>query len=210
MDFINNYIQHHPNKQLLMCDLSNLIVVVIASTSYSPMNEQDRERLRHDYLKNYGLACFDKYDAVIGGYMMLDKGPSDDVKFVALIDSTVRGLNLARSMMRHDRYTEYIPTGILEESSLYWFRYYCESYCSLEDIDDMLSELDIKRESLGWQYLEREFRRFEEFEKMSEDRYEIGDTYDFEGMVRDYVREARASASEDPDTREDAGMTLSK
>lgn len=152
--FLDNY--------ALLCDSSKLYVVLITNPFENPMHEDCLEIFRRNYLHDYGLDCFDKYSAVIGGFMIITDGPKHNVKYVDLIDTTIRGLDLARGLLRHDTYTEFIPRGVLEESSLFWFRYLRETYRTSEELDKRLNNLQIRRDLLGWQYLDMCYQQFEE------------------------------------------------
>lgn len=143
--FIDNYVAHHPSKQLILCELSRLYVVIIANYSCDPIAKE----LLHLLQTKYGWDCLEQHGAVIGGFIMCGESPSLGSKYVELIDTTIRGLNLARKLLSHDSSICFIPRHIIASSSLFWFKCFKD-----QDLDALLRTHGINRECLNWYHLD--------------------------------------------------------
>lgn len=124
-EFIENHISNHPNKALLLQNLSDLYVLIALKRSYNYWkNILDKEYLN----------LLEQNGSYIVGYILVNNNLKTKVEdkefhYIYLIDTRVRGHNYAYSMMHfYEQYWNYkvwiIPDEIIESSVEYWRKYF--------------------------------------------------------------------------------------
>ena len=114
----------------------------------------------------------------------------DDIKLIDLIDTTVRGLNLAYRLLNQTHYTTFLPQDILSSSSMYWLRYYQDNYASVVEIYSSFTDYGITSNDLKWHNLEIEYQKYSDYEDLNENKY-LDDNGYFDGnqALTDYVND---------------------
>lgn len=150
VEFVENYVLKHPNKEMLLSDLSNIYVLV---TKMYLQHQFDDEinNFPEEYLKDKkDIYVENRYEFVLGYIWVSNKKetPSKDHKwydadidkeihYINIIDSRVSGLNIAKHMIGrydgHDKYDrgsnayyeiDLVPKHIIYDSAKYWKKYF--------------------------------------------------------------------------------------
>lgn len=160
--FIDDVIYKHPNKNILLKNLSNIYVLVAMHGSYN-------------YLKPGGITwkeiineeqynILEKNGTFVIAFMLITE-KNQKLHYIELFDTIVRKNNLGSIMMdRYDNIHKYninlIPQNIIETSAKYWAKELAlynikdGKYCiDIEDIDNFIKDMELDENELDWKYL---------------------------------------------------------
>lgn len=151
-DFIENYIYKHPNKRLLLANISNFYMLIAAKHSENFLKVG--EKTWHDILSQEQCDFLDNHQHYILGYIWISNSLSKVYHYIEFIDTRLRGYNLAAHMIsKYEKYNEValIPKEIIHTSAEYWKKYFDST--SKKEIKEYLEEMHIDPNDINWDYL---------------------------------------------------------
>lgn len=167
--FIENHIDEHPNRDLLLSELSNLFVLVALKSSDGLT--KDGEKTWKDIMTHEQYDNLQKNNRFILGYLLVYHHPKQEiyqhncgygeVHLILLMDTIIRHLNIGKEMIcRYETYNEetyplLIPQEIIFSATGYWKKYFerCHSIYTIEDLDEFIKEYYIDRNNIKWDHL---------------------------------------------------------
>lgn len=158
-EFLENTVLKHVNSSWLIRRFSD-IYVLIASKSSDDLSKED-EKNWVDILSSEQAELINKNHYFVLGFILInDTYSNNNVHFIDLIDSRVKGYNIAKLMLeKYER--EYcksecslLPLEIIENSKYYWYKYFKHDMMldNSKDLYDFISNNNIP-EVIDWKYL---------------------------------------------------------
>lgn len=159
MEFISNVINKHPNKDILLPNLSNILVII--ANKYSEDYLRNSE-LSWDYILNKEQYDFlSKNKKYIIGWMYIDpsKNYKSNVHYIDFIDTIVRGYNLAKKMINKyekNNNVKLYPQEIIPSSAKYWIKHInidCDEKITSENIYKYIKANNLDPQRIVWDSL---------------------------------------------------------
>jgi hypothetical protein len=154
IEFLNNIVLKHPNKCVMLPDLSDIYVLVALQDFPS--------ELLNDEQKN---SWYDNNYRIVIGYIWINEKNSEyknhiegepmPKHYIDFIDTRIKGLKLAEYMMYqyeciHNCYI--FPKEIIDTASYYWKKYFKKQYAlhTIEDYDIFIKDFDLNDNFIKW------------------------------------------------------------
>lgn len=156
-EFIKNYICKCPDKGILLKNLSNIYVLYGMQNSDNYV--KSTEKKWKDILNDEQYEIMQKNNYYILGFILIDKKKSknDKVHYIGLIDTRVKGYNIAELMInKYEKSYENIkllPYEIIETSTKYWQKYFGNYFSTKEEYHKFIIDMKINDDNIKWDYL---------------------------------------------------------
>jgi len=147
VEFMQNYIYESDQKKVILQNLQNLYVFVIA------YNEKWKDILDKDAYK-----ILKKYKHYIIGFILVDNNTkTDKIQYIDYIDTRIKKYNIAYQIIEiYEKNNNIclIPYDILETAARYWKKYFERKYyiSTLYDLEIFKNKLVMKHK-VCWDFL---------------------------------------------------------
>jgi hypothetical protein len=158
IEFVNNVVLKHPNKCIMLQNLSNIYVLVA-------LQDFPSELLNHKQKKKWE----DNNYRIVIGYIWIDEKHSEykninnddgniSKHYIDFIDTRIRGLNLASYMMKQYENIHnccIFPKEIITTAKNYWKKYFKKEYdlYTTEDYHRVVRDLNLYDNFIKWEEL---------------------------------------------------------
>jgi hypothetical protein len=158
-EFIENTIYKHPNRRILLQDLSNLYVLVASYDAQCYL--RSGEKTWKDIMDEHNYNLLTKNRKHIIAYMLVSDD-DDNIHYIELFDTIVKGHNLGEHIFnKYENKYQYqktlIPKDIIYSSAKYWAKIlnFVDSDGKIYKnyIDEFLTANNINKNTIKWQEL---------------------------------------------------------
>lgn len=158
-DFLENEVYTHPNWCVLLCNLSDIHVLVARNDTHLYLREG--ETSWKDIMSSEQYEQLEKNGQCIVGYMLVDEPKQiSEFHYIELMDTMIRKHNLGYYMIEryennHEQCIVLLPKEIIYSSVEYWAKIFKKYYDieSKNDLDNFIHEGKIRKEDLSWKHL---------------------------------------------------------
>lgn len=157
-EFLNECIYKHPNSSLLLRNMSDIYVLLALKGSDNYVNEDKGEKKWIEIMNNDQYELLTKNGYYVLGYILIgDIDNANDVHYIDIIDTRLRGHNLAEYMI--DQYMKNIsfvvPQKIIQSSAKYWKQIFNNVYFvqTRKDMNEFIEDNNINENLIDWKYL---------------------------------------------------------
>lgn len=160
--FLENVVYNHPNKAIMLRELSNLYVLVAKKSQCNYLRKE--EKGWKDIMNEREYEILEENEQLIISYMLTnEKYPN--IHYIDYVDTIVKHQNLCQVMI--DKYESMwpgvilVPQEIIPSSAKYWAKMMDLGNLNKDDefivdkdkIDDYIFELELNKKDLKWNSL---------------------------------------------------------
>ena len=149
-EFIENYIRDHTEERSLLYNLSNLYVMVASAATKDVLRTGELQW--EDVMSSKEFAYLSENRFMIVGVIHISSTIYPDVDLIEWIDTRIRGLNIAKHMIRRyeTSFTDKIllPREIIPSAANYW-----QKELDVNDVDDIITEYPLLKDEFIWDTL---------------------------------------------------------